>query len=117
MARIAKTSKTAVAADAKPAKVGKVTKGDKPAKAAKSESEKVAKPRGQYAGKKISRTDAGKSMNFRGGAAVRHDHIVSFKNTDDALGSTYRIDGESEDRTITSADIAYLVERGAIELS
>lgn len=123
MARIAKNAaSTKSATDTKaPAKVGKIDKAAKPAKAEKAKSEGADKapraPRGQFAGKTIKRTDAGKTMTFRGGAAARHDHIVSFKNTNDAIGSTYRLEGENEDRTITSADIAYLVERGAIELS
>lgn len=124
MARIKNASKSATDTNAKaaPAKVGKIDKSAKksaaPAKPAKEKGESAPRaPRGQFANKTIKRTDAGKTMSFRGGAAVRHDHIVSFKNTNDAIGSTYRLDGETEDRTITSADIAYLVERGAIELS
>lgn len=121
MARIAKSNKAATdtAAPAKVAKLDKAAKGKGKGKAAdKAEpADKAPRaPRGQYANKAIRVTAEGKSQNYRGGAAVRRDVIVGYKNTNDALGAQYTIEGESEPRTITSADIAYLVERGTIEL-
>jgi len=85
-----------------------------PAKPKATKSGQQAAPRGQFAGKKI-RSLVGKGETpCRGGAATRFDAIVRHKNVNDAIGSTYRIDGEKEDRTITSADIAYLVKRELI---
>ncbi len=105
-AKVAKAAKrtTASAQQAAPAKP----------KAAKSGQQGQSAPRGQFAGKKI-RSLVGKGETpCRGGAATRFDAIVRHKNVNDAIGSTYRIEGEKEDRTITSADIAYLVKRELI---
>jgi hypothetical protein len=104
-AKVAKAAKRTTASAQAPAK---------PAKATKSGQQGQSAPRGQFAGKRI-RSLVGKGETpCRGGAATRFDAIVRHKNVNDAIGSTYRIEGEKEDRTITSADIAYLVKRELI---
>lgn len=105
-AKVAKAAKrTTASAQQAPAKA--------PAKAATKSGQQAA-PRGQFAGKKIRSLVAKGETPCRGGAATRFDAIVRHKNVNDAIGSTYRIDGEKEDRTITSADVAYLVKRELI---
>jgi hypothetical protein len=89
----------------------------KPAKPAKKSGQQAAPRRSQFAGMSIKSLVPKGETPCRGGAAVRFDAIVSHKKVDDAIGSTYRIDGESEDRKITSADIAYLVERELISVA
>ncbi len=101
------------------AKVGKVagrTAQAAPAKPAKASGQgQAAKPRGQFAGKGIKvLTPKGENVPIRGGALVRYEAITRHKRADDAIGSAYRIEGEDADRTITSADLAYLVGRGLI---
>lgn len=119
----AKTAKGAAKAQGQAPKVGKLDKG---AKAAPAKPEKAAKasaqgqgqraPRGQYANKKITVTDAGKEASLRGNRAIRWELVKKAKNVNDVLGQTFtRTDGQ--EGTITSAGISNFVERGLIELS
>lgn len=107
-------------APAAPAKVGKLDKAAKAAPAKAEKAEKAEKgpaaPRGQYAGKKITVTDAGKKAALRGNRAIRFELIAAAKNINDVLGQKFqRTDGE--EGTITSSGIRNFVDRGLITLS
>ena len=115
-AKVNKVAKVAkVAKLDKSAKPAKAAKADKPAKAAKVSGQQAAR-RGQYVGKRITLTAAGKEANPRGHRGERWAIIKNAKNTDDVLGTTY-IGADGEERTITSAKLQNFVERGFIELS
>lgn len=117
MARIAKTA--ASTATAKPAKVAKLDKAAKPAKAEKApKAETESKPRGQFANGKLRVTPEGKAATLRGGRQVRLDLVrkLDGKPMSEVLGSTYRLDGESDDRTLNSGNIAVFAEKGFIEI-
>lgn len=117
-------AKGAAKAQGQAPKVGKLDKSAKAAPAAKPEKAAKASaqgqgqraPRGQYANKKITVTEAGKEANLRGNRAIRWELVKKAKNVNDVLGQTFtRTDGQ--EGTITSAGISNFVERGLIELS
>lgn len=103
-AKVAKVAKSAAKAPAK----------STPAKPAKASGQQAR--RSQFAGKSITNLVPKGETPCRGGALTRFEAIVRHKKADDAIGSTYRIEGEKEDRTITAADVAYLVKRELISV-
>lgn len=121
MARIAKTkSATDTKATKKVGKLDKAAKPAKPAKPAKENAEPTErKPRGQFAGATVKVTEAGKAATPRGNAGALFDAIVAHKNPADAIGTSYkRVSGKHEgEATITSADLAYFVNRGLLEIA
>jgi hypothetical protein len=115
--------RAAKAAPAKPAKVGAIDKAAKaaPAKSAKAsgqgQGQGQAAPRGQYAGKKITVTELGKSATVRGNRAVRWELVKAAKNTNDVLGKSFDRATDGESQTVTAAGIRNFVKRGFITLS
>lgn len=113
------------------AKVGKI---DKSAQAAqRQEIAKRAAPasgqaaeqgqkkvRGQFAGKSInSLVPKGEEAKARGNAGLLLAHVLKHKRVDDVIGTEYqraggKYDGESV--TVRASDLAYLANRGLIEI-
>lgn len=127
MARISKSAAAteATTTAAKGTKVGRVSKAAKSAqqapapkaKAKATESGQQARTgrRSQYTGMKIKNV-SGSDAPCRGGAAIRFDTIVAHKLVDNAIGTEYT-DTDGSTKAITSADIAYLIKRGLIEVA
>jgi len=117
-ARAAKGAAKAAPA-ATPAKVGKLDKAAKsaPVKGQQGQQgQQASAPRGQYAGKKITVTEAGRKASIRGNRAARWEIVSKAKNTNDVLGLAYtRADGE--EGTITSSGLRNFVDRGFITLT
>lgn len=118
VARVAKGKATAQQAPAKAAKAAKGSTQQAPAKGkakAAPASGQQARLRGQYAGKRVVITEAGKAANPRGLRGDRWAIVAKAKRTDDFLGKPY-VGHDGTERPFSAAKFANFVERGYVEL-